>query len=66
MTAQQIADELLREWQECDAPTAERLAEIDYQREMVCVRLSVQCPSEAATGTYDDHTPEGIQGECAK
>lgn len=53
MTAQDIANELLREWWQCDAPASERLAEIDFQRDMVCVLLSFQCPSEAATGTYD-------------
>lgn len=54
MTAQEIATELLREWQECPLPPAERLKEIDYEKELLLVRMSVIYTSDAARGTYDD------------
>ncbi|WNV09991.1 hypothetical protein [Tardiphaga sp. 709] len=53
MTAQQIADELLREWQQCPLPPQERLEEIDYENDLLRVRMSVNYTSDASRGTYD-------------
>lgn len=53
MTAQDIANELLREWQQCPLPPAERLEEIDYENDLLRVRMSVNYTSDAAVGTYD-------------
>lgn len=48
MTTQEIATELLREWQSCPAD------EMQFLRELTAAHLSMNTDSDRATGTYDD------------
>lgn len=56
MTTQEIATELLREWQECPAD------ELQLMKELAAVHLSVNTDSDRAWGVFDDMS-EGHQGE---
>jgi hypothetical protein len=47
MTAQDIATELLREWQECPPD------EMQLMKDLTAVHLSMNTDSDRATGTYD-------------
>ena len=49
MTAQDIANELLREWQECDAD------ELKYLKKLTATHLAMNADSDRATSTYDDN-----------
>lgn len=53
MTAQEIATELLREWQECPAE------EMRYLKEMTAAHLGMNTDSDRAHGVYEDNAPEG-------
>lgn len=59
MTAQDIANELLREWQSCPAD------ELQLMKELTAVHLSMNYESDRATGTYEDEidAPVGVMGE---
>lgn len=48
MTTQEIADELLREWQQCPPE------ELQLMKELTAVHLSMNTDSDRATGTYDE------------
>lgn len=48
MTAQEIATELLREWQECPAD------ELQLLKELTATHLSMNVESDRARGTYEE------------